>query len=140
MNSRLAAVTALCREVALPASVLTFAAFGCAGINNTGAAPIIDHLAPFLSADATVALVAAPKVADKLPLIAADAADVETASRSVTEAPTADATPAGHEPEPIVAAALTDSSEMLRPETPPEPVAKMNLMPGDRPAASATGR
>lgn len=120
----------------MPASVLTFAAFGCAGIDNT----VIDHLAPFLSADATVALVAAPKVADKSPLIAADAADVETASRSVTEAPTADATPAGHEPEPIVAAALTDSSEMLRPETPPEPVAKMNLMPGDRPAASATGR
>jgi hypothetical protein len=127
MNSRLAAMAALCREIAMPASVLAFAAFSCAGIDNTGGAPFIDHLAPFLTADATVALAAPPKIADKPPLIAADAAEVEAAGGSVTEAPAADATPAAHEPEPILTAALTDSSEMLRPETPPDRVAKTNM-------------
>jgi hypothetical protein len=104
----------------MPASVLVWiAAFGSVGIDNTGAAPIVDRLAPTLS---TVA-----KLADKLPPIALVAADVETTSRSGTEAPAADATTASLEPEPIVTAALTDSSEMLRPETPPEPAAKMSL-------------
>jgi hypothetical protein len=120
MNPRLAAMAALCREVAIPASVLAWiAAFGSVGIDNTGAAPIIDRLAPFLTVDA--------KFADKLRPIAFGTADVVTASRSVTEAAAADAPPASHEPEPIVTAALTDSSEMLGPEAPPEPVAKMSM-------------
>jgi hypothetical protein len=119
MNPRLAATAALCREVAIPASVLAWiAAFGSAGIDNTGAAPIVDRL-PFLTADA--------KFADKLPPIAFATADVVTAGRSVTEAAAADTTPASHEPEPIVTAALTDSSEVLPPETPPEPVDKMSM-------------
>jgi hypothetical protein len=124
MNPRLAAMAALCREVAIPASVLAFAAFGSAGIDNIGAAPIIDRLAPLLTADATFA--------DKPPPIessAADhvvAADVVAANRSITEAPAADPRPVAREPEPVVTAALTDSSEMLPPETPPDQVAKTN--------------
>jgi hypothetical protein len=119
MNPRLAAMAALCREVALPASVLAWlAAFGPVGIDNTGAAPIVDRLVPSRTADA--------KFADNLLPIAFGTADVMTASRSVTEALAAEATPASHELEPIVTAALTDSSETLRPETAPEPVAKMS--------------
>jgi hypothetical protein len=125
MNPRLAAMAALCREVAIPASVLAFAAFGSAGIDNIGAAPIIDRLAPLLTADATFA--------DKPPPIessAADhvvAADVVAANRSITEAPAADPRPVTRQPEPVVTAALTDSSEMLPPETPPDQVAKTNM-------------
>jgi hypothetical protein len=52
---------------------------------------------------------------------------VEIASREVTEAPAADATPVSREAEPIATAVLTDPSEMLQPETPPEPVAKMSM-------------
>jgi hypothetical protein len=125
MNPRLAAMAALCREVAIPASVLAFAAFGSAGIDNIGAAPIIDRLAPLLTADATFA--------DKPPPTASSAADhvvaadVVAASRSITEAPAADPRPVAREPEPVVTAALTDSSEMLLPETPPDQVAKTNM-------------
>jgi hypothetical protein len=134
MNPRLAAMAALCREGAIPASVLVWlAAFGPVGIDNTGATPIVDRLAP---SHATVA-----KLADELPPIALGAADVASAGRSVTETVAAQATPVSHEPQPIVTAALTDSSEMLPPETSPEPVAKMSLAtpePGDaNPAAGS---
>ncbi len=109
MNLRLDAMSALCREVAIPASVLAFiAAFGSAGIDNTGAALIVERPAPPL---------AAAELADKLPPISLAAADAVAASRSVSETAAAAATPASHEPEPIVTAALTDSSERLPPET-----------------------
>jgi hypothetical protein len=114
MNPRLAAMAALCREAAIPASVLAWLV-----ASSSGAAPIVDRLAPSLTADTTFA--------DKLPPTAFGSADVVTASRSVTEAPSSDATSASHDPEPTVTAALTDSSEMLRPETPPEPVAKTSM-------------
>jgi hypothetical protein len=126
MNPRLAAVAELGREVALPASVLVWlVAFGPPMIEHGGAAPIADRLAVSISVGA--------KFANKLPPIALGAADVETAikadvvtaSRSVTMAPAADATPAS--PEPIVTAALTDSSETLQPETAPEPAANVSM-------------
>jgi hypothetical protein len=120
MNPRLAAMAGLCREVAIPASVLAFAAFGSAGIDNIGAAPIVDRLAPLLRADATFA--------DRPPPIKSSAADdVVAAGRSIAEAPAADPRPVAREPEPVVTAALTDSSEMLPPETPPDQVAKANM-------------
>ena len=69
MNPRLAAMTALRREVAIPASVLAWiAAFGSVGLDNTGAAPIVDLLAPSLAADSNFA--------DKLPPIALGSAGV----------------------------------------------------------------
>ena len=119
MNPRLAAMAALCREVAIPASVLAFAAFGSAGIDGIGAASIVDHLAPLLAADAAFA--------DKPPPIASSATEVVVASRSTTEVPAAEPRPAAREPEPVVTAALTDSSEILAPETPPDQVAKTNV-------------
>jgi hypothetical protein len=117
MNPRLAAVAAWCQEVAIPALVLAWiAAFGSAGIDNTRAAPIAERPAP--------ALTAVARFADKLPSISLAAADAVAASGSVTETTAAAATPASHEPEPIVTAALTDSSEMLPSETSPDQVAK----------------
>src|ERR1700724_2092584 len=60
MNPRLAAMAALCQEVAIPASVLAWiAAFGSAGLDNTRAAPIVERPAPSLTA--------AAKFADTLP-------------------------------------------------------------------------
>jgi D-alanyl-D-alanine carboxypeptidase len=105
--------------------VLAFAAFSSAGIDNIGAAPIVDRLAPLLTADATFADRPPPTASSA----AADvvAADVVAASQSITEAPAADPRPVAREPEPVVTAALTDSSEMLPSETPPDQVAKTNM-------------
>src|ERR1700724_118976 len=134
MNPRLAAMAALCQEVAIPASVLAWiAAFGSAGIDNTGAAPIVERPAPSLTAVA--------KFADELPPISLAAADAVAAKESVTETTAAEATPAAHQPEPIVTAALTDSSEMLPSETSAEQVAKSPATrePGDaNPAVDST--
>ncbi len=56
MNMRLAALAALGREVALPASVLAcIVASGSTGISNSGAAPIAGGLAQSLTADASFA-------------------------------------------------------------------------------------
>ena len=136
MNPRLAAMAALFQEVAIPAFVLAcIAAFGSAGIDNTAATPIVERPAPSLTAVA--------RFADKLPPISLAAADAVAASRPVTETAVAvaAATPASHEPEPIVTAALTDSSEMLPPETSPEQLAKSPATrePGDaKPAVDST--
>jgi hypothetical protein len=107
MNPRLAAMAALCREVAIPASVLAFAAIGSAGIDSTGAASIVDHLAPLLAADAASA--------DKPTPIASSTADPAVASRSTPEVTAAEPAPVAREPAPVVTAALTESSEMLAP-------------------------
>jgi D-alanyl-D-alanine carboxypeptidase len=132
MNPRLAAMAALCREVAIPASVLAWiAVFGSAGIDNTGAAPIVERPASSLTAVA--------RFADKLPPISLAAANAVAASRSMTETAAAEATPASHQPEPIVTAALTDSSEVL--PTSPELAAKSPATrePGDaNPALDST--
>ncbi|MGA7807024.1 peptidase M15 [Bradyrhizobium sp.] len=115
MNPRLTATAAWCREVALPASVLAIAAFGSAGIDNTGAAPIVEPRAASLSA--------VGKVAGMLPPILLAAADAAAASTSLTETAAAEPTPALQEPEPMVTAALADSSDRLPGETSPEQVA-----------------
>jgi hypothetical protein len=123
MNPRLAAMAALCREVALPASVLVWiAAAGSAGIANTGAAPIVEH--------PTSSLAAVVRLADQLPSISLAAADAMAASRPVTETAAAEPVPVSLEMEPIVTAALTDPSEML-PATPEQAV--------QSPATAATG-
>jgi hypothetical protein len=146
MNPRLVTIATLCREVALPASVLAWiAAFGTAGIHNIAAAPIADRLAPLAAADArfagklqpiafsTADAVAASKPVTEAAVVVAaskpvtEAVDVVAASQPVTAAAAADALPASHEPEPIVTAALTAPSETLPPETPAEPVAKASM-------------
>ena len=95
MHPRLAAMAALCREIAMPASVLVWlAALGSAGIDNTGAS-VVERVAPSLATDTN------------LPPIAFSTADVATVSRSTPEEP-AEA-PVPHESDPIVTAALTNS-------------------------------
>ena len=124
MNPRLAAMAAFCREVALPASVLAWiAAFGSAGIDSTGAALVVERPAPSLTA--------VTGLGDKLPPISLAAADAVAAGKPVTQT-TAEAAPPSHDPEPIVTAALTDSSDVLPPETSPEQLAKSppNREPG----------
>ena len=109
----------------MPASVLAWiVAFGSAGISNTGAAPIVERPPPSVAA--------VINLADKLPPITLASADALASIGSVPETAAVDATPASHEPEPIVTAALPDTSETPQLETPPEPPAKMaSLEPGD---------
>jgi LAS superfamily LD-carboxypeptidase LdcB len=113
VNRRLATTAALFREVAIPASVLTWlVAVGSAGIDHTSATPIVDSLTPSLAADASFAGRPSP-------------ADVVTAEKSATTVmETADTAAVTSKPAPIVIAALTDPSETLRPETPPESAVK----------------
>ncbi len=78
MNPRLAAVAAWCQEAAIPALVLALiAAFGSVGIDNTGAAPMVERREPSVAAVA--------KFADKLPPILLASADAVAPSTSVTE-------------------------------------------------------
>jgi D-alanyl-D-alanine carboxypeptidase len=130
MNPRLAALAALCREVALPVSVVAFASFGSASIGNTGAAPVVEHLAPLLTANATFAdkAIADKAITDKPAPIASNTIDVVSPANSLTETPAAEPTPAAHEPEPIVVAALTEPWEVLAPELPSDQAAKANTV------------
>jgi hypothetical protein len=111
MNPRLEALTTLSRELAIPASVFVWLA-----MLGSGAAPMVDRLAPSLAADANFA--------DKIPPIAIGTAAVVAASEPVTETADVVTTPASREQEPIVTAALTDPSETLPHETPPEQAAE----------------
>ena len=117
MNPRLASMAVLCREGAIPALVLAWiAAFGSAGIDHSNAAPMVARVAPLLTADA--------KFADKTPPIVSAAPSVDPASIPVTETPAIAPAPASREPDPIVTATLTDSAEILPPETPADPIGK----------------
>ena len=113
MNPRLEALTTLCRELAIPASVFVWLT-----MLGSGAVPMVDRLAPSLAADASFA--------DKISPAAIDTAGVVAASKSVTETADVVTTPASREQEPIVTAALTDPSETLPHETPPEQAAETN--------------
>jgi LAS superfamily LD-carboxypeptidase LdcB len=141
MNPRLAAIAALCREAAIPLSVLaSIAVFGSPIIDRTGAAPIVERLAPLLAADAKFA--ADVKFAEKPQPTAFSAVDTVVTGGSVAKAAAADPIPASPEPEPIVTAALTDSAEVLPPDTAPAQETKTSLTthgPDDAiPAASPT--
>ncbi len=125
MHPRLTATAAFCREVALPASVLAWvAAFGPAGVDITGATSFVEPVEPTLAADVTLTV--------QPPAIAFGTADVVAASRSLMEEPIE--APLSHEPDPIVTAALTNSSETPLAETPPKQADESNtasLEPSD---------
>ena len=109
--------------------VAWFAGFDSAGIENT-AAPTLDRLAPFRIAD--FGLVDA---LHRTAMGNADIgnADVERAAELVRGTAT-DTAAASYEPKSIVEAALTNSSQMLPPETPPVQVATAgtpNVVPKD---------
>jgi hypothetical protein len=94
-------------------AIAWFAGFASAGIENT-AAPTIDRLAPLLAADFELADAPQPAAMDNVGI---SDADVASAAELVRNTAT-DTTAASDEPKPIVEAALTESSEMLPPETP----------------------
>ncbi len=92
-----------------------FAGFASAGIENT-AAPTRDRIAPFLTADFEPANAPQPAMDTS----GIGNVDVATTAEFVGETDN-DKTAASDEPKSIVEAALTDSSQMLPPETPPAP-------------------
>jgi hypothetical protein len=98
--------------------VAWFAGFGSASIENT-AAPTLDRLAPFLTADVELADPPQPTAMGNAGIGNVDVAGATELARGT---PT-DTTAASGEPKSIVEAALTDSSHMLPPETPPVQVA-----------------
>jgi hypothetical protein len=133
MHPRLAALATLCREIAMPASVLVcLAALGSAGIDHTGAS-VTERAAP-PAIDTTPAVQPLP--------IAFGAADVAGVTRSMTEEPakaaikpdTAKPDTDKSESDPIVTAALTNSPEVALAEAPPKPADETkvaSLEPGD---------
>jgi hypothetical protein len=101
--------------------VAWFAGFGSAGIENA-AAPTLDRLAPFLAAD--VELADAPDAPQPTAIGNAGTANVDVAGAiELVRGTLTDATAASDEPKSIVEAALTNSSQMPPPETPPVQVA-----------------
>jgi hypothetical protein len=94
--------------------VAWFAGFGSAGIENT-AAPTLDRLAPSLTADFELADAPQPTATGNAGI---GNVDVARATELVMGTAT-DTMAASDEPKPIVEAALTDSSQILPPETPP---------------------
>jgi hypothetical protein len=135
MHPRLAALATLCREIAMPASVLVcLAVLGSADVGNTGAA-VAERAAP-------PAIDTAPAV-QPLP-IAFSAADVADVTRSITAEPAEAAIKPDtdkSESDPIVTAALTNSPEVAPTEAPPKPAEETkvaSLEPGDVDQASGS--
>jgi hypothetical protein len=120
---------AFCGSVVLAGWVVAWPA-GVAGIEPTGAVPIEVRGAPALTADAELAV--APQAAAMGNAAVANVG-VGTPAEPMKETAT-DATAASDESKPIVEAALTDSSQMLPPETPPVQAATASTpdpMPND---------
>lgn len=126
MNPRWAAIAPWCREIALPASVLAvLVALGFASSGTSKVAPIVNRVAPSLTADV--------KFTDRPPHIAADksqtasAADFEfiKAANALVAIGASDSRPVS--PKPAVSAAETSSSE---------PPAKPFVVASADPAAS----
>jgi hypothetical protein len=112
MNMRLAALAALGREVALPASVLAcIVASGSTGISHSGAAPIAGGLAQSLTADASFA--------DKSQSARGTATVV--AAGPVTETTAIDIAPASAVADPDDTVALADPPESLAPSATAQP-------------------
>jgi hypothetical protein len=109
--------------------VAWFAGSGSAGIENI-AAPTLDRLAPVLAADFELADAPQPKAMGNAAIGNVDVAG----AAELVRAPAAEKTAASDEPKSIVEAALTDSSQMLPPETPAVPAATAstpNTVPQD---------
>src|SRR5882724_13117736 len=133
MNPRRFATVAaaLCGTVVLAGWVVPWlVGFGSAGIENTGAVPIEERRAPSLTADAELADAPQATAMGNVPVANDDvAAAAESVMRTATDTPAA-----SDEPKSIVEAALSDSSQMLAPESPPERVATAStpdLVPND---------
>ncbi|WP_407177097.1 peptidase M15 [Bradyrhizobium sp. STM 3562] len=140
MNPRRFAVVApaLCGTVVLAGSVVAWlAGFGSGGPENTGAAPVMDRRASSLMADAKP-----PDEPRAAAIGNAAAGDARTTVAEPVAGTSADATATSDEPESIAQGALTTSSSLPPPETPPVQVATAatsDPVPGDKEAASSSG-
>jgi hypothetical protein len=111
---------ALYQALVLPACVavwLAAANFGSSGADGSAAAPVLDRVAPALTANAAVTDIPRQAVVNDDPApITMDYTDT-AAIESVT-VPTASVAPAAREADPVVTAALTDPAETVQAETP----------------------
>jgi D-alanyl-D-alanine carboxypeptidase len=134
MHPRLAAMAVLCRETAMPASVLVcLAAFGSADIDKTRASVTGPAASPTI--DTVLAV--------QPPAIAFTTADAGNVSRSVAETVTEKPAEAPVKPEadPTVTAALTNSPDVPPAETPQKPADEStmaSLEPGDSDRAAGS--
>jgi hypothetical protein len=115
---RFAAVAAVLTAVLAGWVVAWLAGFGSAGIENTGAAPIVESRPASLAAD--VELADAPR-ATAMGKAAAESTDMATAAGSA-----ADTRAASDKPKSSAGAALADWSQTLEPKTQPVQVATAN--------------
>lgn len=118
-------------------AVVSLAGIGSPRIETSGAAQVLDRLAPALTAN--VELAAAPQTA-AMGYAAVGNADVATAAEFLAR-PAPETATASEEPQPVVVAALTDPAEVLSPEVPPAqaPTASAaEALPQD--AATSAGR
>jgi hypothetical protein len=105
MNPRWAAIAPWCREIALPASVLAvLVAVGAASGGTNKVAPIVNRVAPSLTAD--VKFVDRPPhiAADKSQVLAATDLEFVKAANALVAITAADSRPASPEPQRVVAA------------------------------------
>ena len=118
---RLATVaTGLCATVGLAGLVVAWmAGLGSAGIEHTGAAPVVDRRAPSLTADAELEDQAQATATGNAALANADAATAAEPAKGTGTRTTA----TSDEPKLIDGAALTDLLQTMPPETPPVPLA-----------------
>lgn len=118
-------------------AVVSLAGIGSPAIETSGAAHVLDRLAPFLTANVEMA-VAPPTAA--IGYAAASNTDVTTAAEFLAR-PVPETAAASEEPQPVVIAALTDPAEVLPPEIPPAEAATTST--ADAPpqdAANVAGR
>lgn len=118
-------------------AVVSLAGIGSPRIETSGAAHVLDRLAPSLTA--SVELAAAPQTA-AMGYAALGHTDVVTAAEFLAR-PAPETATASEQPPPVVVAALTDPAEVLSPEVPPAqapPASTADAQPQD--AATAPGR
>jgi len=138
MNPRWAAIAPWCREIALPASaLLVLVALGTASNGTNKVAPIVDRVAPSLTADV--------KFADRPPHILAETSQVATAGDlAFVKAANALVAIAATDSKPVSPAVAAAETNSLEPPTKPFVVASADptasiapIMAATEPASSA---
>jgi hypothetical protein len=131
---RLMTASTLRRAAVLPSGVVVWLlALGSAGIENTGAAPIMSRVAPALAANAAFSEMPQPVTMRFADVGDADVVmDGSSPTGIAADTTLASREPETHESETIVTASLTDPAELLTVETPP-----MQAATASTPAAEA---
>ncbi|WP_291604935.1 peptidase M15 [Bradyrhizobium sp.] len=127
----------LCGTIVLAVWVVAWlAGVGSADIENPGTAQVVDRLAPYLAANAELADAPQATARGHATIANADVAAADAVAGMATNT-----TASSDEPQSIVVVALTDSSQMLSPETPPMqmvPASTPDPVPGDAKEAAGS--